>query len=347
MERSAEGRLAFIDGLRAVAVLAVVASHSAYALRFGEHGVDLFFVISGYCLSYPTLKKFYIHGHAIFDVALFAAHRIARIVPPYWCAIALIFLLIPGSHVPLPDLAKQALFLDRNTVWINQSFWTLAVELRWYIVFPGLLWIWISSPRAFGVCGVACLVAATMTRASSLDIQVLPAFMLGIVAADLGVRGVRCPFWLVVVGIAMTALAVVLTWYDNVNGRSAAWQIAVFILVFCVGSFAPLTRALSIRPLVWIGVASYSIYLVHYPVLALLYTHGINIALAAFAAIVGGFAFWAVCERPFQSISGRAFLLKHLRVLPEVLTALGCPLKFEMHAKCSRAETQTEVRLSA
>ena len=64
-------RIGYIDGLRAVAVLSVVACHCAsiYPADFtqhpilwrtllaGKHGVDLFFVLSGFCLAYPTLKR--------------------------------------------------------------------------------------------------------------------------------------------------------------------------------------------------------------------------------------------------------------------------------------------------
>ncbi|MGZ3506238.1 MAG: acyltransferase family protein [Vulcanimicrobiaceae bacterium] len=72
VEANARKRIAYIDGLRAVAVLSVVTYHAGkYApasfvslasplsvvLRQCYHGVDLFFVISGFCLAYPTLAR--------------------------------------------------------------------------------------------------------------------------------------------------------------------------------------------------------------------------------------------------------------------------------------------------
>src|SRR5581483_4819865 len=57
-------------------------------LLHGNHGVDLFFVLSGFCLSYPTLAKLRTEGTASFEIARYAAHRLVRIVPPYWLAIA-------------------------------------------------------------------------------------------------------------------------------------------------------------------------------------------------------------------------------------------------------------------
>src|SRR6516164_4323804 len=88
-------RIAYIDGLRALAVLLVVAHHigeqyfpAVAAFGLGRHGVDLFFVLSGFCLSYPTLERLARDGSATFDVAEFAKRRLIRIIPPYWAAIA-------------------------------------------------------------------------------------------------------------------------------------------------------------------------------------------------------------------------------------------------------------------
>ena len=113
-----EKRVGYIDGLRALAVLSVLVFHSALsnpvaaakggviALVFtqGCHGVDLFFVISGFCLSYPVLKKVYERGSYQFDLCGYLARRVIRIVPPYYAAIArpgtvllVDFLTYPGT----------------------------------------------------------------------------------------------------------------------------------------------------------------------------------------------------------------------------------------------------------
>src|ERR1700728_4215260 len=98
-------RVEYIDGLRACAVLGVLFCHAAllmpawasiavsstgaplywlgHALVEGAHGVGLFFVLSGLCLSYPTIKRLRQNGSAQFDLVRFAAHRIVRIFPPY------------------------------------------------------------------------------------------------------------------------------------------------------------------------------------------------------------------------------------------------------------------------
>src|SRR5581483_12159461 len=84
-----EMRVRHIDGLRALAVLSVLIYHGTTRTPVGRwfvegrHGVDLFFVISGFCLSHPVLTRLASQGSAAFDNPLFFAKRIARIVPPY------------------------------------------------------------------------------------------------------------------------------------------------------------------------------------------------------------------------------------------------------------------------
>ena len=200
-------RVAYVDGLRGVAALSVLATHAtawvrpslgpanplAFVFRLGVYGVDLFFVLSGFCLAFPFLR-----GRGEIDLARFASRRLVRIIPPYYAAIALFALALwagpsPFIHYVFPPqdgwrLLAQALFLDRNPHYLSSPFWTLAIELRWYAMFPLALWLWMASPRAFAVVGVAAIVAFRWTTAGAADLYALPAFMLGIVAADAVVR---------------------------------------------------------------------------------------------------------------------------------------------------------------
>ena len=165
------GRLGYIDGLRAIAVLLVMLFHSRvhapgvtlnHFFLEGTHGVDLFFVLSGFCLAAPTLQKLRRDGNAHFDLVGFAAKRFLRIVPPY--ALALLTFAIVGMYamrlgVALPagmlphfdwsDVASDLVFFDRGNQHLNQSFWSLALEFRWYFVFPLVLALWIARARAF------------------------------------------------------------------------------------------------------------------------------------------------------------------------------------------------------
>src|SRR5215469_8375561 len=95
-------RIRYIDGLRAVAVLSVVLYHAAgrqsanwpywlhWSVLQGAHGVDLFFVLSGFCLSYPTIAAIAAGKHVTFSVDSFLSKRLIRIVPPYYASILLV-----------------------------------------------------------------------------------------------------------------------------------------------------------------------------------------------------------------------------------------------------------------
>lgn len=294
-------RIGYIDGLRAIAVLSVIATHVALYTKHGggllwtlahegHHGVDLFFVLSGFCLSYPTLSRLHT-GSASFDTAAYAAKRVVRIIPPYWIAIALLAALGPVK-VPLADVLRQAAFLDRDTQMLSGSFWSLPIEFRWYFVFPFALVLWAKNERAF-FAALALIYLGQATRLVSIDFVVLPKFMLGIVAAAVSIRR---PSWSRWAAIAI-APAIVLAFVASPPGDNAAtsifWDVAMFTLV--VGGAQ--IRFLRIRPLVWIGVASYSIYLMNSPAIMLAARYGW--LAAATAAIACGALFWMVGERPF------------------------------------------------
>lgn len=355
-------RLEFVDGLRAVAVLSVVGFHAAAhdnalvaaspklladVLRQGCHGVDLFFVLSGFCLSYPSIRAAARGAASDFDVAKFAARRLTRIVPPYYAAIALLLLFASVYHalgwrlpVGMPqtgfsptDVVRQALFFDWNLRWLNDVFWTLAVEFRWYFVFPLALWLWFRSPRAFGAVGVAVVCVTAATRAGSLDLAVLPTFMLGIVAAHAFVHQPAtlrkiAPFAFIAF-LAVTFATSQTARY--VWGASTLWGITAFWFVVAAGSLAPLRAVLSIRVLTLIGFTSYGIYLVHEPFRSLterlLSAHaaGWPLWLASMAgAVVAGMAFSALAEVPFLRGRLNQQLLFQLRpVMAKYIGFLG------------------------
>jgi peptidoglycan/LPS O-acetylase OafA/YrhL len=335
------GRVAYVDGLRALAALMVLADHAvghttlpsagwtplAHALREGAHGVDLFFVLSGFCLSYPLLHRLRTAGIAAFELPRYAAKRIVRIVPPYYAALVLFLVAAAAltfAHVPLPagmntlplsgwDVLKQALFLDWHTNFLNASFWTLAVEFRWYFVFPIALLLWIRAPRVFLAIAAGSAILYTFTRLHVPDVGVLLPFLLGIVAADFYARGRKLErgFWLLVPAfIVVGVLAEPFVWMPSPYGvenatfvqTSPAWQIAMFAFVVLAGNIGWLRSVLSVRPLVAIGTASYSIYLVHEPVASFFQEHVLwpgpwRLIGAYGTAVLAGLVFWFLFER--------------------------------------------------
>jgi peptidoglycan/LPS O-acetylase OafA/YrhL len=89
----------------------------------GSHGVELFFVLSGFCLAYPTLAKLRA-GKGSFDVARYAAHRIVRIAPPYYIAMGVfaVLSLAFGYHLERLtsiNLLRQIGFIDNGTDFVR------------------------------------------------------------------------------------------------------------------------------------------------------------------------------------------------------------------------------------
>ncbi len=156
-----------IDGLRCVAILAVIAFHLAgyvaeearhpywadpqtswaYRIaRTGHVGVQLFFVISGFVVALPFAQHRLAGGKKV-DLRYYFLRRITRIEPPY--VIALIFWLIVlgfagGSTASLRDLVRHfpaSLFYVHNLIYRSPSLvlppaWSLEIEVQFYIVAP-------------------------------------------------------------------------------------------------------------------------------------------------------------------------------------------------------------------
>lgn len=145
-----------IEGLRGIAVLAVVFFHSGLKFAAGGYiGVDVFFVISGYLISKSIIDSFDNQG---FSLLKFYERRFRRIIPT---AIAVIIItgalglicLLPEELIELATSIHSALLLRSNILAANSidyfgiatefkpliHFWSLSIELQFYLLFPILL----------------------------------------------------------------------------------------------------------------------------------------------------------------------------------------------------------------
>jgi peptidoglycan/LPS O-acetylase OafA/YrhL len=337
-------RIGYIDGLRAIAVLAVVASHAYPGVAFGDNsgvgmfgitfGVNLFFVISGFCLAYPTLRKLHDNGAADFDVSRYAAHRFVRILPPYYIAIAVLYTVsffTPSvSHVSFIDVVRQALFLDRDTHLLTPPFWTLPIEFRWYFLFPAGLYLWVRYPKALVAIIIALVAIVPGTFVLSMDILCLPAFLAGIIAAGLHFKPNR-QFTRYALPVSVVLLVALSLRLGEPPALMPAWQAAVFLLVVAAGSSAWLHRLLSMKWLTTIGLASYSIYLVHAPVVAFSHSRGWNPVVAGLLGVSAGFIFFLFAERPFLKGPLRSNLIGQFETfLPRWFASLGLERSFHL-----------------
>ncbi len=154
-------RLAFIDGLRGIASFIVVfghfvgfwnatrthfiSSHIIAISDYGRHGVDIFFVLSGFVIAL-TLRHKYVD---IRTFAKFIMRRSVRIDIPYWGAIGAMYLFWllqwkfgkPPAFPTLVQLAAHFVYMQDLLGFeqINIIFWTLCIEIQFYLIFCFLL----------------------------------------------------------------------------------------------------------------------------------------------------------------------------------------------------------------
>src|SRR3954466_4450020 len=184
------GHLPTLDGLRGIAILAVMIHHAAefgqgnspatavhQFLHLGRHGVDLFFVLSGFLITGILLDS---KGSPRY-FSTFYARRTLRIFPLYYGVLLVVLVVLP-LIVPQPPAAREVI-ADQGWLWLYASnilmawrnrvlfngehvylshFWSLAVEEQFYLVWP-LVVLLVGGRGLAWVCA-ACLPVALVVR---------------------------------------------------------------------------------------------------------------------------------------------------------------------------------------
>ena len=334
-----------IDGLRAIAILPVVAFHVDVAIIPGGFtGVDIFFVISGYLITSIIIRE--IRGNT-FSILEFYKRRALRILPAY--VAMTLFVLIASYWISLPDEAERlgksvissAFFISNIYFWrITDYFspdsayepmihaWTLSVEEQYYILIPILLLI---VARFFGAHFVTIFALLTVASfglaAALLETHELATFYLlpmrawefgaGSLVALAGIdisRTRRFGTPLALIGLVLIAWSMFgLSQQSSFPGPNAAFAVvgATLLIVFGPGSFVG--NALSSRPAVALGRISYSLYLWHWPLIVFYRSwfgpelHALEIAfLIAVSLVVATFSFFFI-EQPFRTSQMRGY----------------------------------------
>ena len=307
-------------------------------LRWGHFAVSLFIVVSGYCLTLPVVRR----GRKDFSAARFLLRRAKRILPPYYLSYLFTGLLIfayigekTGTHwdntLP-PTLTKVGLglFMLPEFGSINHVYWSIGIECKIYLLFPLLLMLFTRFGVLMSVAASAVLTfwLAYALRASlfnALSLHYIGLFCFGAAAAYI-VNSPE-PFWkrlresrlwdgcFIAAFLATTLLLQV---WGYTPSRFFAVDLFVglgvtALLILCGRSPSSRIRhVLSWRPLVFVGTFSYSLYLIHAPLLQVVWQLAINhnfksegaefLVLSALGVpfvLLCSWAFYLVCERPF------------------------------------------------
>lgn len=310
-----------VDGLRAVAVLSVVAYHAfPQVVKGGFIGVDIFFVISGYLISSIIYRNL---DRGTFTFTGFYGRRVRRIFPALTIVLAAVYavgwvcLLSDEFQRLSQHIVAGAGFVSNLALWRESGYfdaasdtkvllhlWSLGIEEQFYIVWPLTAWLlWRRRAHAFTII----LLAAALSFAWSVRLcatEKVAAFYapqsrfwelaLGAALAHITLyrddrslsrsRGwvVALPRWIVpdgatwknaqsIVGALLIAAGLVAL--NSERPFPGAWALVPTVgavLLIAAGPEAWLNRrVLSFRPLVWIGLISYPLYLWHWPLLSL------------------------------------------------------------------------------
>ncbi len=314
-------------------------------LSWGRLAVDGFIVLSGFCLMLPVLKT----GRLRDGPVDFIRRRAWRILPTFYAAVAVSLILRytvigtgrTGTHgdydLPINWHAILACLVMLQDVFqeyrINNVFWSIAVEWKIYFLFPILLWGW----RKIGPWKTTAIVLALSNiawyftqhkRWESLWLNYIGLFAMGMLAAEIAMtqldpraEKILASGWL----LALVAILVgswlkfVGVWPDG----TAWWKtwpavdfpmavLVVFALVRMAGvEQSAIRKILSLRPLAALGTITYSLYLIHGPMIEIIWRWvchplglgrmGTFVVLVAATPLVifGAYLFFKIAEEPF------------------------------------------------
>ena len=334
-----------IDGLRAIAVIGVLFFHADLGISGGYVGVDVFFVISGFLITGLIIKELRNKSFSVLGFWERRARRILPalfVVTLATISLGYFFLLpaeyeLLGSSVLWLSLVSSNIFFWKNT---NSYFggsaeempllhtWSLSLEEQFYLIVPFALLLlfragksrsilWIISSFVLLSC---CLSIYGMKNYGSATFYLLPtrAWELGagsLVAFAVPIRSVRIRSMMQWLGMACVVIPFFL--YDRITifpGMSAVPPVAgTAILIWAGMGEVPKTnslqiqRFLSMRPLVWIGLLSYSLYLWHWPLLAfneyiVIWKDSVPVKVSIlFTALFLSWISWKFVEQPVRS----------------------------------------------
>ncbi|MDF7777424.1 acyltransferase family protein [Sphingomonas sp. AOB5] len=289
------GFRADINGLRAIAVLAVIAYHFQIPpFKSGFTGVDVFFVISGYLMTGIILGRL---DRDTFTLAGFWLDRARRIIPALALLVATVlalgwFILLPDEYIILSrHAAAAATFLSNISFYSEAGYfdpgadqkwllhtWSLSVEWQFYLLYPLLLLALDQfAPRRLLrpiLAGLAALSFALMVWLH--DAEPNAAFFMlpprawemlagGIVFLTPSLTG-RASRAAQLWGFALIALSAIAFRPEDWPHEWALLPVLGTALVILAGRTN--SRIMTNRPVALIGLASYSIYLWHWPVVA-------------------------------------------------------------------------------
>ncbi|WP_167736198.1 acyltransferase [Nocardioides sp. 503] len=307
-------------------------------MLYGHLAVSVFIVVSGFSLALAPMRR---DLHLPGSTAQFIARRGWRILPTYWAALAfscVVFGVVTadqtGDTVDLKAVLVHAVMLQDvvDSAKPNGAFWSIAVEWQIYFLFPVMVYLSRRVGMGLTFAGTVGLVlvgyllavnASPFERFLNITPQYVALFAMGVLAAGLlrpGSDPRSARFLMpasVVLGLAFVALCLAqgsvwvvghFFWVDLLVGAAVAAAVGGL----AVGRGRAAARVLGSRVPVRVGAYSYSIYLIHAPILWLVWLVGVSrpdlppggrlallLATAVPVVLLTSWLFHLVFERPF------------------------------------------------
>ena len=339
-----------IDGLRAIAVGAVILYHSQITIfgyqpfKGGFLGVDIFFVISGYLITSIILKELFITG--TFSFKHFFERRVRRILPVllFVMLVSLPFAwmyLIPSIFVDFSKSILYSLGFSSNLYFhysgqvygaLDGFFlpflhtWSLSVEEQYYILFPIVLLVAFKYFRKyliyiliFGFIVSLCLAEWTSRNYPSTSFyflhtriwELLSGSILAYYEITKGNRSQNRILNLILPFIGLILISHSILFFNagilHPSFYTLSPIIGACLIIWFSNKDAVITKILSTKLFVGIGLISYSLYLWHYPIFAFIKINGlvsgsiigklILIPVIIFLSILS----YLIIERPFRN----------------------------------------------
>ncbi len=369
----------FLDGIRACAAIYVLVHHAFMYIQVpqgslvalvakpfsnGHSAVNVFIIISGFCLMYPLLASNMNFKNGIMQ---FYTRRAKRILPPYYITIGICLLLsltilsaktgtqwdgtlyFTNWDLLARFFLVQDIFYDTHAK-INYSLWSVAVECHIYLLFPLIIFSWKKLGGVFTMgAAIICSIAIwhfilpykqlNITR-SGINPHYLALFVFGIAAAYIthaisGKQKLFARFALAkicITAVILLALLTVAKHYYSVHSAMPQFVLndlregvftAVLLIFVSSNNIKWLQQLLSSKILTSIGAFSYTIYLLHPPLLQLFtqyVMHPLHLSATAQVitmvlvgcplVVVGSYLLFFVVERPFMNQAPSLVLAK-------------------------------------
>jgi len=275
-------RIPALDGWRGIAILLVLLDHTQAALiggyyrpwlQTGQHGVTIFFVLSGYLITSKLLQ-------GPIDLKSFYLRRFFRLMPVAWIYLASLWVTgeLSGLHWISGREIASCVFFYRNffgpTHKIYAShFWSLSIEEQFYLVWPCLLlFAGIRRSRWFAICGALAIASYRLLHWAAYDSAwvsfrtevradaLLAGCLLALLLADARMRA-EIQRWTRYIWLpALAALLFCIGHYPWLPPLYECLAIAVLIASAVLHPQSILVRPLILAPLTWLGTVSYSVY---------------------------------------------------------------------------------------